>query len=101
MKLDNPIYGSIDKISDIAKINTAIRKEIRKAKSKPTITKLVRRSAYLCSLSHTPAWKKKFYGKIRKVRDKAKEEYTKTARVANQVLKKLGLKGKYDTKWGK
>ena len=95
------IYGAVSGVKDIRAINCHIREQIRKAKNRRTITELVRRSLYLYTLTHAPAWKKAFEGKIQKMRKAAKEEYAKTARVANKRLKELGISGRrYDEKIG-
>ena len=95
------IYGAVRGVSDIRAINCYIREQIRKAKSRSRITELVRRSLYLYTLTHAPAWKKAFEGKIRRMRQVAKEEYERTARTANKRLDELGLGGRrYDEKIG-
>jgi len=95
------IYGAVRGVSDIRAINCYIREQIRKARSRSKITELVRRSLYLYTLTFSPAWKKTFAGKIRRMREVAKEEYARTARVANKRLKELGLGGRrYDEKIG-
>jgi len=101
MKKGKQIYGKVEGISDIRKINEKIRGNVRSAKSRPRLTELHKRSSYLCTLTHSPAWKKSFIGKISKVRQVAKTEYTKTAKAINAKAKRLGLKANYDTKWGK
>ena len=90
------IYGEVNKPSDIRKINIMIRKDLKKARTKPRITELVKRSAYLCTLTYSPGFKKRLKGVVLKARKIAKEEYTKTARLANR---KLGAKV-YDEKLG-
>jgi len=95
------IYGAVRGVSDIRAINCYIREQIRRAKKRRKITELVRRSLYLYTLTHAPAWKKAFEGKIKRMRQVAKEEYAKTARTANKQLDKLGLGGRrYDEKIG-
>ena len=94
-------YGYVRGVSDIRAINCHIREQIKKATTRPKITELVRRSLYLYTLTFSPAWKKTFAGKIRRMREVVKEEYAKTARVANKRLKELGLSGRrYDEKIG-
>jgi len=94
-------YGYVRGINDIRAINCHIREQIKEATTRPKITELVRRSLYLYTLTFSPAWKKAFAGKIRRMREVAKEEYAKTARVANKRLKELGLGGRrYDEKIG-
>ena len=95
------IYGAVRGVSDIRAINCYIREQIRRAKKRRKITELVRRSLYLYTLTHAPAWRTAFGKKIGRMRQVAKEEYEKTARTANKQLDKLGLGGKrYDEKIG-
>jgi len=90
------IYGEVNKPSDIRKINEKIRAELKKARTRKKITELVKRSAYLCTLTYSPGFRKKLRGQLLKARKIAKQEYTKTAKLAN---KKLGAKV-YDEHWG-
>ena len=87
-------YGIVRGISDIRAINCHIREQIKEATTREKIAKLVRRSKYLYTLTFAPAWKEAFRGKIRRMREVAKEEYAKTARVANKRLEELGLRGR-------
>ena len=95
-------YGAVRGVKDIRAINCHIREQIKtEATTRAMISELVRRSLYLYTLTFTPRWKEKFRGKIRRMREAAKEEYAKTARVANKRLKELGLGGRrYDEKIG-
>lgn len=95
------LYQHVKGVTDIRDINKKIRKQIRKTTTRDRLTELLNRSKYLITLTYSPGWKKSFRGKIRKMRSAAKEEYTKTAKTANQRLKKANIKGKkYDTRWG-
>ena len=87
-------YGYVRGVSDIRAINCHIREQIKKATTRPKISELVRRSLYLYILTFSPAWKEAFRGKIRQMRKAAKEEYAKTARVANKRLEELGIGGR-------
>jgi len=94
-------YGYVRGINDIRAINYHIREQIKEATTRPKISELVRRSLYLYTLTFTPRWKEKFRGKLRRMREVAKEEYSKTARVANKRMEELRLGGKrYDEKIG-
>lgn len=82
-----PIYGHVTGKQDITKINQRIRREIRKAKSREELTKLVQRSQYLRTLTASPGWKN-IDGKLR---PKADEEYLKTCKLANRIARQRGL----------
>jgi len=88
-------YGYVKGVSDIRAINCHIREQIKtEATTRAMINDLLRRSLYLYILTFSPAWKEAFRGKIRQMRKAAKEEYAKTARVANKRLEELGIGGR-------
>ena len=94
------IYGEVKTLKDIRDIFAKIRSDIRKAKSRERLTELYRRAGYIITLTHSPAWRKAFRGKIRRMRAVAKEEFTKTANAINKKADRLGIRDSYDTKWG-
>ena len=94
------IYGEVKNITDIRKINMKIRKDVRRAKSRPALTELYKRSASLITLCHAPSWTRAFNGKLRRMKKVAKEEFTKTAKAINRRAEKLGLRASYDEIWG-
>jgi len=82
-------YGSVNKPADITKINRDIRKKIKTAKSQAALTKFVRESGYLITLTYSPAWKKHLKGQLLKVRTEARKQYCTTATLANSRAKKV------------
>ena len=94
------IYGEVEKIEDITKINRMIRRDVRKAKTKSRLTELYNRSKYLVTLTYSPAWKKHFRGKILKARKRAMKEFEKTAKLINRRAKQLGIAKRYDVTYG-
>ncbi len=74
-----------------------IRALVAKQKNYVVLEKRRDESAYLYTLTFSPAWKKKFAGQLLKMRKVAKSEYTKTAKAINKRLKSLGIKKKVDT----
>jgi len=87
-------YGHVRGVKDIRAINCHIREQIKEATTRPKIAKLLRRSKYLYTLTFSPRWKEAFRGKIKQMRKAAREEYAKTAKVANERLKELGIGGR-------
>ena len=91
------MYGSMRTPSDVVKINQKIRTKIRKARSRTKLTKYVRESLYLFTLTNSPTVKQGL-SNITKVRAKTRSEFTKTARAANAKMKSANIAGKpYDT----
>lgn len=83
----------------ITKINDQIRSAIKKAKTRDALSKLVSESRYLYTLTYSPSVKKSIRGMTESTRRRAKNEFTKTARLANRILQRRNIKGaKYDTK---
>lgn len=96
------LYGTeVKGAVDLREINVKIRKDVSKAASRPALTELHKRSMYLRTLCDSPAWKKSFAGKIRKMKADAEEEFGRTARAINRRAKKIGTEANYDEKWGK
>ncbi|NPA42633.1 MAG: hypothetical protein GXO27_01205 [Chlorobi bacterium] len=94
------IYGKVNTIDDISRINCIIRDEMLAVESKEQLTDLKKRSDYLCTLTYSPFWKKKFGDQIEEVRRRALEENRVTVRTANYVAKYKGWDVHYDP-WGK
>ena len=90
------IYGTVNTISDIRKIASKIRRDVRKAKTKPRLTELHKRAMYLVTLTYSPGWVKHFGGSITKARSVAKQEFKKTAKLINKKAKQLGIAKHYD-----
>jgi len=82
----------------IREINRKIREQIRKAKTRRQIEELVRHSKFLYTFVNSPKWKERNERRRAKIRAVVKEEYAKTVRVANSMLKKLGEKGRIEKK---
>jgi len=49
---------------DIRKINRIIRKEMEKVTTREELTELKKRSDYLCTLTASPSWRKRFGAKV-------------------------------------
>lgn len=89
--MGEPIYQELNGVGDIAAINEQIRKEIKNAKSRATVTELKRRSRYLVVLlapdnPSGPAVQFREMGKLDEAQQTAWEEYKKTTKVANEHL---------------
>jgi len=82
-----PIYGKVEKPEDIKRINCIIRDEILEVESEAQLTELKKRSDYLCTLTFSPFWKKKFGDQIEILRQVAIEENRVTVRECNIVSK--------------
>jgi hypothetical protein len=94
------LYGEVNSIKDIRDINQTIRQEMDRAKAREQLTELKKRSDYLCTLTFSPAWKKKFGDRVTRVREVAMEENRKTVQHANDVARRHCWPANYDP-WGK
>ena len=88
----HPVNG----IKDIKEINQLIRSDVRKARDRKALLELYRRSGYLITLTHSPVWKKRFRGKVKKMRKVAREEFYKTTTLINKKI----MGRKLDPIWG-
>jgi hypothetical protein len=89
------IYGKVENIEDISRINCIIRDEMLKVESEAELSELKKRSDYLCTLTYSPFWQKKFENEIDKLREVAIEENRITVKTANIIAKYKGFDKEY------
>ena len=90
------IYGKVENIEDIRRINCIIRDEMLKVEDESELTELKKRSDYLCTLTYSPFWQKKFGDKIEEMRNVAIEENRATVKMANYIAKYKGFDKSYE-----
>ncbi|NPA57993.1 MAG: hypothetical protein GXN94_01735 [Aquificae bacterium] len=90
------IYGKVESPEDIRRINCIIRDEMLTVETAAQLTDLKKRSDYLCTLTYSPFWQKKFGDKIEELRQVALEENRATVRTANYVAKYKGFDRTYE-----
>ena len=93
------IYGKVESPEDIRRINCIIRDEMLNVETPEQLTDLKKRSDYLCTLTYSPFWKKKFGSLVEKMREVACEENRVSVRLANFVAKVKGWDKEYHP-WG-
>ena len=93
------IYGKVEGPEDIRRINCIIRDEMLEVKDESQLTDLKKRSDYLCTLTYSPFWKKKFGPMVEQLREVACEENRATVRLANYIARFNGWDKQYDP-WG-
>jgi len=93
------IYGKVEGPEDIRRINCIIRDEMLEVETPEQLTDLKKRSDYLCTLTYSPFWKKKFGPMIEEMREVACEENRVTVRLANYIAKYKGWDKEYHP-WG-
>ncbi|NPA34010.1 MAG: hypothetical protein GXO48_03660 [Chlorobi bacterium] len=93
------IYGKVEGPEDIRRINCIIRDEMLVVEDKAQLTDLKKRSDYLCTLTYSPFWKKKFGSRVEQLRQVAREENFVTVRLANLIAKFNNWDAEYDP-WG-
>jgi len=94
------IYGKVESPEDIRRINCIIRDEMLTVETAAQLTDLKKRSDYLCTLTYSPFWQKKFGDKIEELRKVALEENRITVKTANYVAAYKGFDRTYEP-WGK
>ncbi|WP_457568350.1 hypothetical protein [Desulfurobacterium sp.] len=94
------LYGKVESPDDIRRINCIIRDEMLEVSTVEQLTDLKKRSDYLCTLTYSPFWIKKFGPMIEKLREVAVEENRATVRLANYVSAYNSWGKTYDP-WGK
>jgi len=93
------IYGRVEGPEDIRRINCIIRDEMLEVETPEQLTDLKKRSDYLCTLTYSPFWKKKFGSMVEELREVACEENRVTVRLANYIAKYRGWDKEYRP-WG-
>src|SRR5579859_8049406 len=101
MAQDRHIYVQVNSQTGLKRVFREIRKDVSAAKSRPALSELYKRAGYLITLTHAPAWRKKFGGEAAGMRRVAKDEFSSTARKINQRAESIGAKADYDEKWGR
>ncbi len=89
------IYGKVETPKDIGRINCIIRDQMLAVQEEAQLTELKKRSDYLCTLTYSPFWKKKFGEKIEEFQKVAIEENRATVKEANIVAKARGWDKEY------
>ncbi len=90
------IYGRVESVEDIRRINCIIRDEMLVVEDAAELTDLKKRSDYLCTLTYSPFWQKKFKDKIEEFRKVAIEENRASVKTANYVAKYKGFNKEYE-----
>ena len=90
------IYGPVNNVDDIRRINCIIRDEMLAVETPEQLTDLKKRSDYLCTLTYSPFWRKKFGPRVEKLREVAREENVATVRLANYVARYKGWDKHYN-----
>ena len=90
------IYGKVESVEDIRRINCIIRDEMLKVENEAELTELKKRSDYLCTLTYSPFWQKKFGEEIEKLREVAIEENRASVKMANYIAKYKGFDKEYE-----
>lgn len=93
------IYGKVEGPEDIRRINCIIRDEMLEVETPEQLTDLKKRSDYLCTLTYSPFWKKKFSSLVEELREVACEENRVSVRLANFIAKYKGWNKEYSP-WG-
>ena len=100
MAHDTHVYGEVTCKTDLKKIFLEMRHEVEEAKSRPALTKLYKRAGSLITLTHTPAWEKKFGKELAALRKVAQEEFATTAHKINHRATQIGTEADYNETWG-
>jgi hypothetical protein len=100
MSTTQRVSPEIDNETDLRHALEEIRDDIARAKSRDDLTKQYRHAEALIALTYTPAWQKKFGGKVEDLRKVTQSEFSKVARNVNQRAEAIGTKANFDESWG-
>lgn len=90
------IYGRVENADDVRRINCIIRDEMLNVRDESELTELKKRSDYLCTLTYSPFWQKKFGDEIDELRKIAIEENRVVVKTANYIAKYKDFDKEYE-----
>jgi hypothetical protein len=93
------IYGDVNGLEDLRSIDRKIRAEMVQVRAREELTELKKRSDYLCTLTRSPSWQKRFGQKSDRLLEVAMEENERSVRKANSVARQHGWDVEYHA-WG-
>ena len=97
---DTHIYGAVNSLEDLRRINREIRREMDEVTHQAQLTELKKRSDYLCTLAEAPSWQEKFGRAAPRLRAVGAEEFRRTAHKINRRAAHIGTEANFDEKWG-
>lgn len=93
-------YGHVNSKADLRQVFAEIRDDVAAASSRDGLTELYRRAEYLLTLTYSPAWQKKFDGRLEALRRTAEAEFATVAHAINRRAAAIGTAADYDETWG-
>ena len=76
-----------------------IREVVAEAQSKEDLTELYKRTVYMILMTHSSPIDEKVDRDLKRKREAAEREFTRTVRVINRHAKKIGVEADYDENW--
>ena len=76
-----------------------IREGVEKAQSKEELTELYKRTVYMILMTHSSPIDEKVDRDLKRRRETAEREFTRTVRLINRQAKKIGVEADYDENW--
>jgi hypothetical protein len=89
------IYREVHTLEDIRQINKTIRGEMEKVTDQEHLTELKKRSDYLCTLTLSPSWGKRFGRKSSRFLQVARAEDERTTKLATEIALRRGFDVEY------
>ena len=95
------VYKDVKSEAGFREIFRRIRHEVERADSRPALTELYKRAAYLIKLTYSPGWKQSLGQQVSQLRSLGKEEFGITAQSINRRAAEIGFRSDYDETWGR
>ena len=76
-----------------------IREALDQAQSKEELTELYKRAVYMILMTHSSPIDEKVDRDLKRKRETAERQFTRTVRAINRHAKKIGLEADYDENW--
>jgi len=76
-----------------------IREALEQAQSKEELTELYKRTVYMILMTHSSPIDEKVDRDLKRKREMAEREFTRTVRAINKYARKIGMEADYDENW--
>ncbi|HKY54976.1 MAG TPA: hypothetical protein VJM08_11750 [Anaerolineales bacterium] len=98
MTRDTQTDGEVHE-KDLYQVFREIREEVEKAQSHEELTELYKRTGYMITMTHATPVKEKSDRDLKRRRDIAEREFSRTVHAINKRAKEIGVEADYSEQW--
>ena len=98
MTRDTQTDGEVHE-KDLYQVFREIREEVERAQSHEELTELYKRTGYMITMTHATPVKEKSDRDLKRRRDIAEREFSRTVHAINKRAKEIGVEADYSEQW--